>query len=90
MESLPTLYEAAQLYAFFSLVTSLSIAVINARLLWLTKPFNWTGSISYMVTTVTVSFLFAPMFFFILLFFGEIYRNAVFASLLQYVDNDDE
>jgi hypothetical protein len=83
MESLPTLYEAAQLYAFFSLVTSLSIAVINARLLWLTKPFEFSGNVSYMITTLVVSFLFAPMFFFILLFFGEIYKKAVFASLIN-------
>lgn len=89
MESLPTLYEAAQLYAFFSLVTSLSIAAINARLLWLVKPFGFAGNISYMVTTITVSFLFAPMFFFILLFFGEIYKNAIFASLLQNTNNDE-
>ena len=90
MEFLPTLYEAAQLYAFFCLVTSLTIGVINGQLLWLTRPFGWAGNFSYMLTTIMVSFLFAPMFFFILLFFGEVYRSAIFSSLMQYVDTDDE
>lgn len=89
MESLPTLYEAAQLYAFFSLVTALTITVINTQLLWLVRPFGIGGSMSYMITTLIVSFLFAPMFFVILVAFGEVYRAAIFTSLLKYVDDDE-
>jgi len=90
MESLPTLYEAAQIYAFFCLVTSLSIGVINGHLLWLVRPWGFAGSFSYMVTTVLVAFLFAPMFFIILLMFGNVYKQSILASLLQYTDDDDE
>ena len=90
MESLPTLYEAAQLYAFFSLVTALTIGVINGQLLWLVRPWGLSGSLSYMLTTIVVAFLFAPMFFIILLLFGRVYKESIFGSLLQYVDNDDE
>jgi len=90
MEFLLTLYEAAQVYAFFCLVTSLTIGVINGQLLWSIRPFSWAGNFSYMLTTITVSFLFAPVFFFILLFFGEVYRSAIFSSLMQYVDTEDE
>ena len=90
MEFLPTLYEAAQLYAFFSLVTALSIGVINGQLLWVVRPWGLSGSLSYMLTTILVAFLFAPVFFIILLLFGRVYREAIFTSLLQYVDNDEE
>jgi hypothetical protein len=90
MESLPTLYEAAQLYAFFSLVTALTVCVINGQLLWLVKPWGLSGSMSYILTTLIVSFLFAPMFFIILLLFGRVYKESIFGSLLQYVEVDDE
>ena len=89
MESLPTLYEAAQVYAFFSLVTSITVGVVNGQLLLLLRPFGVAGSISYMMTTIITAFLFAPMFFIILLAFGETYRAAIFSSLLKNVDDDE-
>ena len=90
MESLPTLYEAAQLYGFFCLVTALSIGVINFRLLLMVRPFGFVGSMSYMITTFIVSLIFAPMFFIVLIFFGEVYKDAIFTSLLKQGDNENE
>ena len=89
MESLPTLYEAAQLYAFFSLVTALTIGAINGQILFELQPWGLMGSLSYMVTTVVVAFLFAPVFFIILLLFGGVYKKAIFNSLLKYVEDDE-
>lgn len=90
MESIPTLYEAAQIYAFFCLVTSLSILAINARLLYLVQPFALVGNVSYLVTTLITSFIFAPVFFIILIMFGQVYKDSIINTLLQYVDDDDE
>ena len=89
MESLPTLYEAAQLYAFFSLVTSLTVGVINAQILWLVRPFGFAGSLSYLVTTLVVTFLFAPVFMFIIMFYGEVYKAAISASLFKNIDPNE-
>lgn len=89
MELLPTLYEYSQIYAFFSLVTALTVLVINAQLLWLVKPFGFAGSLSYLITTLVVTFLFAPVFMFILIFYGEVYKSSITVSLLKNIDHDE-
>lgn len=91
MEFLPTLYEAAEWYAFFCLVTALTLAVINLNYIYKIRPgFGISGTFSYLITTILVGFIFAPIFALILLFFSEIYNTAIITVLCDDSDENDK
>ena len=91
MEYLPTLYEAAEWYAFFCLVTALTVAVININVMVKVRPgFDISGTITYLLTTMLVGFIFAPVFVLILLFFPEVYNTAITTVLCDETDENDE
>ena len=91
MEFLPTLYESAQWYAFFCIVTALTVAIINIKYLYQIRPgFGLSGTLTYLLTTMSVGFVFAPIFVLILLFFGEVYNAAIINVLSSDSDETEE
>ena len=89
MEFLPTLYNAAVWYAFFCLVTTLSMLVVNVEIVHkLGYPFGPWGTASYLLTSLFLSFIFAPAFFLILILFGDTYKAAVIKTLLDMASDD--
>lgn len=88
MESLPTLYEAAQLYAFFCLVTAICGGIINASVLMKLQVFKFTPSITYLLTTMFLCFIFAPIFFVIFILYGDSYKLALYTAMVAYFEKD--
>jgi hypothetical protein len=89
MEFLPTLYDASVWYAFFCLVTALAMLVVNVEIIHkLDYPFGGWGTASYLLTSLFLSFIFAPAFFLILMLFGETYKVAVIKTLSEIRKDD--
>lgn len=90
MEFPQTLYDIASMYAFFSLVTCLTVVTKNTYYLHLIKPFGLTESISYLFTTGVIAFIFAPMFFIMLIFMADVYKEATITALISHIEEDED
>lgn len=89
MEFLPVIFELSRYYAFFCLVTTFCFVVLNMCYIWQIKPdFGTTGRIVYLAVIAVTTFIFAPVFFIVLIFYPEVYKAAVYANLSK--QDDDE
>lgn len=91
MEFLPLIYKIAQYYAFFCLVTALCFVYLNLKAFWIVKlEFMVIPLLSFLMTTFTMAFIFAPAFFFVFLFFSEVYLASVILGLTESTEEDSE
>jgi hypothetical protein len=57
--------------------------------MWQIKPgFGKTGHIVYLGVIAFTTFIFAPVFFIVLIFYPEVYKTAVYANLSE--EDDDK
>ena len=71
-------------YFFFCLVTSIVMTLKSLFIFFKIKTgLRFFGKVAYLITTGVVTFLFAPIFFLILLFFYRGYELATIKHLTQ-------
>jgi len=76
-------------YGFFCLVTALTYGVITIGIFReLGIKMRVMALIAYLATTMFITFLFAPVFFIILLFFSNEYKVAVARNLIDNNEGD--
>ena len=73
-------------YAFFCLVTALSYIVLNMYYVWIFKPgFGKTGTLIYLLVTGLSTFIFAPVFFIVLIFCQNLFEIVESDHTIVYI-----
>lgn len=79
-----TTYDLAALYALFCLATMCCIFLLNVSAMRASGvEMGFIGATVYLVFTSVVSFLFAPIFFVVFVFYSEVYFNKVVIAIIN-------
>jgi hypothetical protein len=84
MELTSTTYDIAAIYALFCLATMCCIFILNVFAMRASGvKMGFIGASVYLGFTSFVSFLFAPIFFVVYVFYSEVYFNKVVISIIN-------
>ena len=91
MESTQVIYNILQYYLVFCLATSISIVYMSAKILKLADaPYNLSGKATYCGVMALISFVLAPIFFIVFIFYSQTYIENAARILRKQFKQDEE